>query len=371
MSTLPVLQSYSNSRFQGEYKYIEDVVRIGYPIRSARVYLRRHIGNQIQIRLVEVERGEEVGKIRKAEIHFSDGNPMVEVSSVRVLPDGSPASFYTPAEFVEIQTVVSTLDGSPLPSLTTKGVVVLFIPVRSYLRFMPGLYSASTPVSRKDSVRYDDRTKRRLGVKDHALVTNVGIDGSKQFQNFMLLFQHMMTKVLDKVDDLDKLIDPLNVDAKFLPWLASWLNFHLDASLPLHQQRELVRRAILLQRIRGTCFGVSEMIRILTSAPVYIKERTKPKAFVLGKTVLGGGKDIAQRFLRREPAPSFLLSPDRKDTAFFVIDLEAMNEFRARFGDRGPEILRQITQIVSREMPAQVAFTIEFQHPQENTATEG
>ena len=36
MSTLPVLQAYSNSRMQGEYSYIEDVVRIGFPIRTAR-----------------------------------------------------------------------------------------------------------------------------------------------------------------------------------------------------------------------------------------------------------------------------------------------------------------------------------------------
>jgi phage tail-like protein len=288
-----------------------------------------------------------------------------------VLPDGSPASFYTPIEFVEIQTVVQTLDGAPLPSLTTKGVIVLFVPVRSYLRFLPGIYSASTPVSRTDSVQYDAQTKRRLGVKDHAIVSNVGLDGSKRFQEFMLLFQHMMTKILDKVDDLDKLIDPLNVDAKFLPWLASWLNFHLDTSLPLNQQRELVRRAILLQRIRGTCMGVSEMIRILTSAPVRIRERTKPKSFVLGKTVIGAGKDISDRFLNREPAPSFLLSPQRKDTAFFVIELEERGAFRNRFGDRGPDILRQITQIVSREMPAQVVFTIEFQESKEKKHAEG
>ena len=371
MSKLPVLQAYSNSRLQGEYSYIEDVVRIGYPIRTARTYLRRHMGNKIQLRLVEVDRGEEPGKIRCAEVQFSDGSPTVEIISMRVLPDGSPASFYTPIEFVEIQTIVQTKDGSSLPSLNSKGTIVLFVPVRSYLRFLPGLYSASTPVSRSDSVQYDDQTKRRLGVKDHAIISNVSLDGSHQFQEFMLLFQHMMTKVLDKIDDLDKLIDPLNVDPIFLPWLASWLNFQLDSSLPIHQQRELVRRAILLQRIRGTCFGVSEMIRILTSAPVRIKERCKPKASVLGQMTIGGGRDISRRFLNKEPAPSFVLSPHRKDTAFFVIELESMSAFRNRFGDRCPDILRQITQIVSREMPAQVVFTIEFQNPTESKNVEG
>jgi len=363
MSSYPVLQAHSNRRYQGEYKYIEDVVRIGYPIRTARVYLRRHLSNAIELRLIEVERGEDVGKIRRAEVHFTDGHPTVEVNAIRVLPDGSPASFYTPKELVEIETIVQTVNAAPLPSLSTKAVIVLFVPVRSYLRFLPGLYSASSPISRNDSVQYDDRTKRRLGVKNHAMVSDVSLDGSKQFQNFMLLFQHMMTKILDNVDDLDKLIDPLNVDSKFLPWLASWLNFELNTSLPLHQQRELVRRAILLQRIRGTCLGVSEMVRILTSAPVYVRERKKPKAFVLGQTCIGGGKDTPQRFLRNEPVPSFLLSPHRKQTSFFVIELDPIDDFRMRFGDRGPDILRQIIQIVSREMPSQVSFTIEFREP--------
>ena len=368
MSSYPVLQARSNRRYQGEYKYIEDVVRIGYPIRTARVYLRRHLSNSIDLRLIEVERGEEVGKIRRAEIHFIDGNPTVEVNAIRVLPDGSPASFYTPRELVEIDTVVQTMNGGALPSLNTKAVIILFVPVRSYLRFLPGLYSASSPVSRNDSVQYDDRSKRRLGVKDHAIVSDVSLDGTKQFQNFMLLFQHMMTKILDKVDDREKLIDPLNVDAKFLPWLASWLNFELNTSLPLHQQRELVRRAILLQRIRGTCLGVSEMVRILTSAPVHVRERTKPHAFVLGKTRIGGGKNAPQRFLRDEPVPSFLLSPQRKDISFFVIELDPINDFRMRFGDRGPDILQQIVQIVSREMPSQVSFTIEFRDPNPSPA---
>ena len=62
--------------------------------------------------------------------------------------------------------------------------------------------------------------------------------------------------------------DPLTADAKFLPWLASWVGFQLDESLPVHQQRELVRRAIRLMRTRGTRLGIEEMVRVLTSAPV-------------------------------------------------------------------------------------------------------
>ena len=360
MRNLPALTNAQSSRFSGEYKYIEDVVRIRYPIRAARTYLRRNLGNPIHIHLVEVDRGESLGNIRRAEVLSPDGAPTVEINVIRTLPDGSPASFYTPTEFVDVNTEVVAVDGSNVPPLQSSSIIVLFVPVRSYLQFLPGLYSASAPVMRKDVTQYDERSKRRLGVKNHALVSKVETESSEKFRNFMLLFHHMQTTVLNKIDDIDKLIDPLTVEPKFLPWLASWLNFHLNSSLPLHQQRELVRRAILLQRIRGTRHGVSEMVRILTSAPVDIQERQKPKAFILGKTVLGGGARIEDRFLKSEPAPSFMLSPSRKPIAFFVIQLESMRSFRNRFGERGPDILRQITQIVSREMPAQVVFTIEF-----------
>ena len=42
-------------------------------------------------------------------------------------------------------------------------------------------------------------------------------------------------------------------------------------------QRELVRRSIRLNRMRGTKAGVSEMIRILTSTPVHIEEEPNRK----------------------------------------------------------------------------------------------
>ena len=31
----------------GDYRYLEDVVRIGYPVRDAMTYLNRHLGNPV------------------------------------------------------------------------------------------------------------------------------------------------------------------------------------------------------------------------------------------------------------------------------------------------------------------------------------
>ena len=38
-----------------------------------------------------------------------------------------------------------------------------------------------------------------------------------------------------------------------------------------------------------------------------------------------------------------------------------MKAFHKRFGERATDIIRQITQIVTREMPAHVVFTIQFE----------
>ena len=49
------------ARARGDYRYLEDVVRIRYPVRDARAYLNRHLGNKVHYELVEARRGEEVG----------------------------------------------------------------------------------------------------------------------------------------------------------------------------------------------------------------------------------------------------------------------------------------------------------------------
>ena len=362
MSLLPMLPSHSETFSNaGDYQYITKVVQIGYSLRAARSYLSRHIGNQIHYQLLEVERGEEVGTIREAEVRSCDGGPTVLIYTQRTLPDGSPASFFTPKELVEIQTIVETDDGSPVPTLRSNDIIILYVPVRSYLRFLPGLYRGSTPMMRQDVMNYDERSQRQLSKKSQVFTAKTTFQQSDQFQRFMLMFQHMMMTVLDRIDHIPLLTDPLRVDAAFLPWLSSWVNFYFDASLPLHQQRELIRRAIRLQRMRGTSAGIAEMIQILTSTPVTILERKKPQACVLGKMRLAGGKTIAGRFLRKEPPGSYIVAAERKPMSFFVIKLEAMPKFYQRFGERSTDILRQIILIVTREMPAHVVFTIQFE----------
>lgn len=343
-----------------DYRYLEDVVRIGYPVREAISYLNRHLGNPVGYRLVEALRGEKVGCVRSVEVQPAIGGDPIYVRAQRVLPDGTPASYFTPDDLVTVATEVVTPDGRNASALASRDRIVMHIPVRGYLRYLPGLFQGAVPATRRDVVRADEVSARRWGQKDTVHPTEVQGFNADALRRFLFLFQHLMTTITDRIDQIPSLIDPAITDPRFLPWIASWVSFELDSSLPIHQQRELTRRAIRLYRTRGTVAGIEEMIRVLTSAPVRIDELHKPKPFVLGKSTLAGGPTVEARYLRQEPAASFLVEPDRAATTFFALVLEPMDRFRKRFGERAPVVLRRIAQIVTNEKPGHVTFTILF-----------
>lgn len=347
-------------RAHEDYRYIQDVVRIGFPVRAARTYLNRHLGNPVSYRLVEAGRGETVGNVRLAEVVPAAGGDTVRVTAERTLPDGSPASYFAPDDLVTVSAAVSTEGGGDVPPLRTRDRIVLHIPVRSYLRYLPGIFQGAAPSARRDVTAVTERQQRQYGQKSLAQTSRVDAGGANQFRDFLLLFQHMMTTVTEKIDRIPSMTDPLTAEPAFLPWIASWVTFELDESLPLHQQRELVRRSIRLHRTRGTCAGVEEMIRVLTSAPVTVTERERPMPCVLGAMTLAGGVDVEERFLRDEPTGHYLLRQGRAKTTFFVLTLESRDRFRRRFGERATAVLRRISQIVTREKPAHVTFTIRF-----------
>lgn len=351
-------------RVPGDLYYVEQVVKINFPIQSARSYLRRHMGNEITFRLVEAARGEKVGYVRAAEVHPGAGGEPLFVRSVRLLPDGSRASHFVPDSMVEFRTEVVTADDGPPFTITPLDAIILHVPVRSYLRYLPGVFQGAVPTTRRDVVRADEVSMRRWGHQSEVKTTEVQADNTDMMRRFLFIFQHLMTRVLDGVEQIPSLTDPVTADPKFLPWITSWVDFELDASLPIHEQRELVRRAIRLYRNRGTTAGVEEMVKVLTSAPVTIVEREKPLPMVLGGLTLSGGATIAERYLKKEPAACFILHPSQSDTRFFVLELESRARFEKRFGERAPAVLRRIARVVTNEKPAHVSFTIRFREPE-------
>ena len=350
----------TTARAASDFRYLEDVVRINYPVREAQTYLNRHLGNTVGYRLVEALRGERIGCVRSIEVQTAAGGEPTYVRAARLLPDGTPASHYTPDDLVTITAEVVTPDGRPPGTLSTRDKVILHVPVRGYLRFLPGLYQGAVPAARRDVVKSDEVSAKRWGEPQAVQTTEVQGFNADALRRFMAIFQHVMTTITDRIDALPQLIDPVATDPRFLPWIASWVSFPLDSSLPIHQQRELVKRAIRLYRTRGTVAGVEEMIRVLTAAPVRVAETRAPNPFVLGRSTLAGGATVDVRYLRNEPAGHFVVEPSRAPTSFFALVLEPRVAFRQRFGERASGILRRISQIVSSEKPGHVSFTILF-----------
>ena len=73
-----------------DYRYVEDVVRIGFPVRDARLYLARHLGNPVVYKLVEASattcRLEKVGQEQSR-----DGKP-ITAKAAPTSSQGAPHS---------------------------------------------------------------------------------------------------------------------------------------------------------------------------------------------------------------------------------------------------------------------------------------
>jgi phage tail-like protein len=343
-----------------DLRHLEQVVTIHFPVRAARTYLARSLGNPISYKLVEARRGEQVGVVRMVEVRHANGGERTWIKADRVLASGEPASFFVPDHLVRL---VPNVDGAAKDSrsLTIGDEIVLHVAVKGYLRFLPAIFHGDGPVSSRDLTRTRDTALQRWG---GAMPEEQGVDWKNDedpLRRFLFIFQHLMTTVTERIDRIVDLTDPLLCEPKFLPWLASWVGFELDESLPVHQQRELVRRAIRLYRARGTRSGIEEMVRVLTSAPVRVRERIKPQAASLGKAVLVGGRDVVERYHRAEPQGAYLLEPThRASTSFFSLMLEPRDRFRTRFGERASGVLRRIVHVVSQERPVHVQFTVHF-----------
>ncbi len=358
---LPVPANRPLAPVPGDYHHLETVVVVNYPIQEARTYLRRNLSNRVDFQLVEAGRGERIGSVRAVQINPAGGGEPVYIEAVNTLPDGTLAGPYTPEGLVSRAARVITSDGGQPKSLDPRDDIILHVPVKSYLRFLPGAFQgAGGTTERSTPVSATTASAQEWGAVAPTDGPVADARNADAMRRFLLMFQHLMTTVVDRVQDMPAITDPLTCDARFLPWIASWVQFSLDESLPLHQQRELVRRAIRLYRTRATTEGVQEMIRVLTGTEVRVQARTKPQPFVVGGSMLAGGQTVSDRYLNDEPPCCFLIQEDRRETLFFVLELPPREQFEAIFSERAPLVLQQITRIVTQEKPAHITFTIQF-----------
>jgi len=358
---LPVPTNRPVPAVPGDYHHLETVVVVNYPIQEARQYLRRNLGNGVDFMLVEASRGERIGAVRAVQVNPAGGGEPVFIEAVSTLPDGTLAGPYTPEGLITRAARVITSDGGQPKALDPRDDIILHVPVKSYMRFLPGVYQgAGGTTERSTPAPASTASAREWGEVAPTVGPIADARNTDAMRRFLLMFQHLMTTVVDQVQDMPSITNPLTCDARFLPWIASWVQFGLDESLPLHQQRELVRRAIRLYRTRATTEGVQEMIRVLTGTEVEVRPRVRPQPFVVGGSNLAGGRTVSDRYSKNEPSACYLIQEDREKILFFVLELPPKEQFDKSHSERAPLVLKQITRIVTQEKPAHITFTIQF-----------
>ncbi len=182
-------------------------------------------------------------------------------------------------------------------------------------------------------------------------------------RRFLLVFQTLGHEGEVRIAQRDRIVDPIRSDPRFLPWLASWLDFDLDDRIPVTRRRIFLRRAVDLFRWRGTKHGIQEMVRTLTGLDVTIVERRGPQPMELGNCALSrppsGRSDMGLPFVTHA-REHLLVSPRFSREEYFTIVLPDRKALVHRHRDRLKELLEQVVRIVQSERPAHLHFVICF-----------
>jgi len=98
-------------------------------------------------------------------------------------------------------------------------------------------------------------------------------EGKDGFTYRMLgLFAEVLEELEDKVYGIHHQLNPDRAEARFLPWLATWVALLLDETWEESKRRELIRRIVELYTIRGTVEGIRKFIEIYTGIKPEIVE---------------------------------------------------------------------------------------------------
>ncbi|MCO4760803.1 MAG: PASTA domain-containing protein [Myxococcales bacterium] len=102
-------------------------------------------------------------------------------------------------------------------------------------------------------------------------------DESDLLLNYLWIFQQLHEGVSDRIDEMHRLFRPLEAEARFLPWLSSWIALHLEDDWSEEVKRRWLRHAPALYNIRGTKRALEELLEIYTGTRPTIIENEWPE----------------------------------------------------------------------------------------------
>src|SRR5437867_10944374 len=161
-------------------------------------------------------------------------------------------------------------------------------------------------------------------------------------QRFLLISAHLTSSVEENLEFVHELFDPRITQAKWLPWLASWLAMPLLEGWDEEKRREIVQRVPELYRKRGTAEGLKLALRLFADVNAEVHEGEWPyPGLVIGRSSTIG-KDT-------------VLSPPVFVSQCFTVELPDRKEEISR------ERLRTVQALVETEKPAHGHYALVFE----------
>jgi phage tail-like protein len=199
--------------------------------------------------------------------------------------------------------------GDELPE---SGAIKVEIASRPWINFLPGIYQ-DTDEENADFLR-----------------------------RFLLVSAHLTSGVEENLEFVHELFDPRITDARWLPWLASWLAMPLLEGWDEEKRREIIQRTPELYRKRGTAEGLKLALRLFADVEAEIHEGEWPyPGLVIGRSSTIG-KDT-------------VLSPPVFISQCFTVELPEGKAAISR------ERLRTVQALVETEKPAHAHYALVFQ----------
>ncbi|MGZ6125472.1 MAG: phage tail protein [Myxococcales bacterium] len=192
------------------------------------------------------------------------------------------------------------------------GVIKVEIASRPWIQFLPGIYQDADE------------------------------ENADFLQRFLLVSAHLTSGVEENLEFVHELFDPRVTEAKWLPWLASWLAMPLLEGWDEEKRREIIQRTPELYRKRGTAEGLKLALRLFADVKAEIHEGEWPyPGLVIGRSSTIG-KDT-------------VLSPPVFISQCFTVELPEAKAGISR------ERLRTVQALVETEKPAHAHYALVFQ----------
>ena len=162
-------------------------------------------------------------------------------------------------------------------------------------------------------------------------------------QRFLLISAHLTCGVEESLEFVHELFDPRITNARWLPWLASWLAMPLLEGWSEEKRREIIQRTPELYRKRGTAEGLKLALWLFADVKAEVHEGEWPyPGLVIGRSSTIG-KDT-------------VLSPPVFVSQCFTVELPDRKEEISR------ERLRTVQALVETEKPAHAHYALVFEH---------